>query len=351
MKTLMSCLLLTGLGMSGVAQTITPSVDDGSRVKSMRIMQTTVSQTQPGGSILMPPRCDQSGNVYLRFYHQQSPLLEPVYKLNTNGEQQVIYSLASDPDFGGKGHGGSEFALDKNGDLYQLASAADGTYIVAFNKDGAIRSKARLTPQIAVSHFAVFGSGKFLVAGTDRETATNLNPHSLFTGVFDTDGNLKQKVVFPEDKAYEDAANRGDNDFFDPLREGGGNYVVERGATEAGSDGNVYVVRWVHPAQVYAVSDTGRIIRTFQVKPELEGRKPAFVHAGGEQLAFHFVGDSDKGDRRAIVTIVGLDGQQRAVYDSTEMGVGLACYSREEKFMFLGSTKDGKLKIEFAGPN
>jgi len=103
MKTLMSCLLFTGLTMSGVAQTITPSVDDASRVKSMHILQTTVSQTQPGGSILMPPRCDQSGNLYLRFYHQQSPLLEPVYKLNANGEQQVIYSLASDPDFVGKG--------------------------------------------------------------------------------------------------------------------------------------------------------------------------------------------------------------------------------------------------------
>ena len=348
MKTLLSCLLV-GLSAGAMAQNSSVVPNSDAVGKPVRVVESN-SSNQPATSMLMPVKCDKDGNIYARLYHGRNPQREPVHMLDRKGKHKVVYSVAADPQFVGRGKGGIEFAIAANGDVYQLASADDGTYIVSFNKDGSIRSKVKLSPQLAARRFAVFDSGRFLVTGTDRETAANLNPHSLFTGIFDENGKLLRKVVFPEDKSYEEAADRGDSDFLEPGLEGGGNFAVERGDVERGSDGNVYVVRWVYPAKVYAVADTGQIVRTFEVRPELEGRKPSFLHAGDGKLAFHFIGDEIKEDRRAIIKVVGLDGREYATYDTTLLGISLACYSPPERFTFLGITKDGKLRVDVSEP-
>ena len=343
--------LLLGLSTSSIAQDASVHSANDAVGKPLRVMQTTTSPNQVGAATLMPVRCDSDGSIYVRFYHDKTPLVEPIHKLDNKGEHKLVYSVAGDAQFVGRGKGGTEFAIGKNGDVYQLASADDGTYAVAFNKDGSIRSKAKLVPDLAAWHFAVFESGRVLVAGTERETVSNLSPHAPFTGIFDPSGKLLHKIVFPEDKSYEDAANRGDSDFFDAGLGGGGNFAVEHGSVERGSDGNIYVVRWVHPAKVYAVAETGQVVRTFEVRPELEGRKPAFVYATIGKLAFQFAGDRDRADPRSIIKVVGLDGRDYVTYDSTALGVGLACYSQPDRFTFLGTTKEGKLKVDFAAPN
>ena len=210
------------------------------RPRKLVITDRVTMHDVPGAAMLLPLRCDSKGNYYVRFFHGKGPLQEPIYKFGPDGSKMTTFTITTDPDF----DGGTDFAVGKDGELYQLADTPKGRYVAVFSKDGPIQKKIKLSQSINPSRIEVFGSGEFLIAGVEQETEANPEPHRPFTAIFDDDGKLVKPIVEEDDQNYEEGAKRGDDQFFDRNQGGGGNFAVSRGNIVRGSDGNVYVLRW-----------------------------------------------------------------------------------------------------------
>jgi hypothetical protein len=304
-------------------------------------VQTVNVVGQPSLPLILPIRCDTEGSYYVRFYHADQPeslLKDPVYRFDTDGIQQAVYSLPPGPEFEPGNAGIMDFAIAANGDLYMLVETEGGNTIVRFNRAGEFKAKARLEQDFNARRFAVFESGNFLIAGVARETATNLTPHSPRTAIYDRNGKLLKKLTLPDDKQYEEAADRGDTEFFDLGRGGGGNFAVERGSVVRSSDGNIYVVRWTSPVKVYSISPEGEVIRSFEVNVGNSNKKPGAVHEHGGAIAIQFPAERD--DPTSMIRVVESDGKEKATYDAAGLGAAFSCYLPRERMAFLRS--DGK---------
>ena len=332
MKPFYACIV--GMALTGtvaLAQKPPTNQQDG-----LRRLQITQSVPMKGktGEIVFTPKCDQEGNVYVRFYNRDAVPHDPVYKFNKEGQQEAVYSLQSDVEFQPKGAGALDFAIGKDGTVYLLASSKAGNYIITYAKNGAVKSKVKLAVRFQPFHFGVFDSGEFLVTGGGNKYGPET--YNISTAVFDRSGALHKSVELPEDKPFIDAARRGDAQFAEAG--GGGNFAAERGQVTGGSDGNIYVVRWTTPARIYAIAPSGDVVRTFEVKPDWEGRKPdgAYSHAG--LLALYYGGLQDE-PGRSMIRVVRLDsGEGQASYDISGTGAILTCYS-DAGFTFLGGDK------------
>jgi hypothetical protein len=308
--------------------------------RTLAVVETATFKQPSGDSIVLPPACDAKGNVYFRPYESRKrPLRSPIYKFSPQGERVAVYGVSADAEFAGQFKGGEDFALGKDGEVYQLATSEKGSYIVQFDQNGAIESKIRLRAGFSPYHFAVFDSGEFLVTGSGADDPIL---HAIYTGIFDRSGKMLKRIVFPEDEQYTQAADRGDAQFTEPGNTIPGNYAVDRGAVVRVSDGNLYVVRWTTPARVYAVSPAGEIVANFEVSPPIDDKKPSIVVSHGSRLAIEW--EATQNDPRAGITVVGLDGEPYATYNE-KLGV-LACYSGQERFTFLGGTE-----LRFAQPH
>lgn len=317
------------------------SVPDGNAARPLAVVATATFSPVPADaeSIILPPTCDEEGNVYFRPYDSKiSPLQEPIYKFSPHGERKAVYSVSADPEFSGKYKGGEDFALGKGGEVYRLALSEKGNYIVQFDQNGAIKSKIRLHASFSPYHFAVFDSGEFLITGSGVDGP---DPHGIYTGIFDRSGKMVKKIAFPEDEEYTRAAERGDVRFWEPGNTNPGNFAVDRGAVVRAANGNLYVVRSTTPARVYAVSPASEMVANFEVSPPIDGKKPSIVVAHGSRLAIEW--EATQNDPRAGITVVGLDGQPYAIYNE-KLGT-LVCYSDQERFTFLGGTE-----LRFAQP-
>jgi hypothetical protein len=292
----------------------------------------------PGTAIQLPIRCDEEGNYYVRFFHGSRATKEPIYKIDKNGVQRAVFAITSTPDFDASGTAGVDFAVGKNGDVFQIAIAEKSNYVVHFSKEGVLQSAVKIDKEFTPLRIAVFDSGKLLMSGLDLETAEKPNPHSLYTGVFDGSGKLLKEIVLAEDKKYQEAADRGDAEFIGPGQIGGGNFAIERGNVTRASDGNIYLVRWTIPAKVYAISSDGEVTRSFEVEPELQHKKPGGVYEHSGRLAIQFEGDRE--DPSSVIKVVGLDGEDYATYDSSGLGIAFVGYSERERFAFF--TVEGK---------
>ncbi len=311
----------------------TKPVNEQSGLQPLKISQR-VPMKDKTAAIVFTPKCDQDGNVYVRFYNRDAVPHEPVYKFNKEGQQEAVYSLQSDVEFQQKGAGALDFAIGKDGNVYLLASSKAGDYIITYAKNGAVKSKVKLAVKFQPFHFGVFDSGEFLITGGSGKYGPET--YNISTAVFDRSGALSKSVELPEDKPFVEAARRGDAQFAEPGD--GGNFAAERGQVTGGSDGNIYVVRWTDPARIYAIAPSGDVVHTFEVKPDWEGRKPdgAYSHAG--LLALYYGGLQDE-PGRSMIRVVRLDsGEGQASYDISGTGTTLTCYTKDG-FTFLGGNE------------
>ena len=122
------------------------------------------------GSIVLPAKCDQEGNLYLRFYAQSKAHKAPLRKFSPEGNELAAYSLPSDPSFQAKGAGVLDFAIGKNGQVFLLAALVDGFYVLKYDKGGTLASRIKLQTRFTPSRFQPFDSGELLVTGVGRGT-------------------------------------------------------------------------------------------------------------------------------------------------------------------------------------
>jgi hypothetical protein len=264
-------------------------------------------------------KCDGSGNIYIRPANRANAdeyLLAPIRQVAPDGRMTGTFRLTDAwPELGA----GRGIFVGSKGAVYQAAIAPGGVYVVAFAKDGSVKSKTKLETGTHVDpwHLAVFGSGRFLVSGEAGK-----NDHTPYTAVFEADGTLLKQIYEPEDEAARSKAEIGDREFSHD--DGRGNNFIDRGDVTLGSDDNAYLLHGDSPALVYVISAAGEVIRKIQ------------IGAGNSGLAFRDI-KSDAG-RLAIglarfghteVHMTSLEGSPIRSYtiDGNDVDVlSLACY-------------------------
>lgn len=297
-----------------------------------------------------PAKCDAEGNLYIRKFAVDRPLLGPVVKIGSEGERSALFDPAAF----------SQLALDRadafspasDGGMYQIAQSGvlkPHIYVLHFSSDGSPASPVKLDADSEVYTFAAFADGNFLVSGVQRNVQDAKDRGRNFTAVFSADGRELTQLSFAEPPG----AAKGPAQAGVKTSAGGVKAAVVKKAAdkaapmldladaEVGSDGNLYVMRGSSPALVYVIGSSGKIVKTLKVGAAGAGRRPASFHVSGNRLAISFWNDNDSdNDKEPSQTVVVADaqtGRKIASYtDAVGLGPSFACYSANDGvFTFL----------------
>ncbi len=286
---------------------------------------------------MVPSKCDADGNLYIRKYAMDRPLLGPVVKIDPKGKRTVLFDPAAFPQLGLDR--ADEFSPASDGGLYQIAQngvVKPRIYVLRFSSDGSPSSPTLLDADFEVYTFAAFATGNFLVSGVRRDYQNKNDRGRNFSAVFSADGRELAQLSFQD---VQGPAKAGAKDAEKPAP------MLDLADAEVGSDGNLYVMRGSSPALIYVIAPSGKIMQTIKVAAPLAGSVPNGFHVSGNQLAISFSNEDDQ-----IKTIAVADaqtGRKIASYsDTTGMGTSFACYSANEGvFTFLRLGEANALEV------
>jgi hypothetical protein len=316
----------------------------------LNIVETVTIPTEIASTFSVP-HCDSDGNFYLMTSYDGET---GIRKLTSKGELLALYraSTASDP----KIELATSFSVGVDGTVYQVAFPHSfDRYVVAFSKDGAVKSEIKLDTGFrwGPSRATPFASGDLLVTGLKYDPAGATLPRLPFTGIFSSSGALLKEITLADDEKIHDMAVSGDEHVV-PAGSPLGNIAVERGALEPASDGNIYLMRNLSPAIVYAISPGGAVVKHFKVDPGKDHYQPFVMHIVGGKIAILF---RESQTHEQFVKVVDLDGHEIGTYSDTvtngrsSLGLAFACYTENpERLTFLGTTEDHRLQLKIAEP-
>jgi hypothetical protein len=303
--------------------------------------------SEMGGAFMSPSKCDADGNLYIRKYAVDRPMLGPVVKIDPDGKRTVLFDPATF----------SQLALDRadafspaaDGGMYQIAQSGvlkPRIYVLHFSSDGSPSSPTRLDADFEVYTFAAFASGNFLVSGVQRDVQNKNDRGRNFTAVFSADGRELAQLSFQEPRgsakaeAKSDAGGRQQGAEKDAQKETQKDAeksapTLDLADAEVGSDGNLYVMRSSSPALVYVIAPSGKIMQTLKVAAPLPGAVPSAFHVSGNRLAISFGNEEPEG--QTVVVADAQTGRKIASYaDLTGLGTSFACYEANDGvFTFL----------------
>jgi len=295
--------------------------------------------SETGGAFMSSSRCDADGNLYVRKLAVDRPLLGPVVKIDPDGKRTALFDPTAF----------SQLALDRadaflpasDGGLYQIAQSGivkPRIYVLHFSSDGSPSSSTLLDADFEVYTFAAFADGNFLVSGVKRDLQNKNDRGRNFTAVLSADGRELAQLSFeaPQESAMASAKNTND------AAKAPGLDLAE---AEAGSDGNLYVMRFSSPALVYVIGPSGKIMKTIKVSSPLPGALPSAFHLSGNRLALSFWNNENQ--RQTVVVADAQTGRKIASYaDPTGLGPSFACYSANEGvFTFLRLGEGNELEV------
>jgi hypothetical protein len=293
------------------------------------------------------PSCDGNGNLYLGPGNNG----DAIRKINSKAELVASFKPEANPEI--EVYGVMRYTVTPDGELYVPvgSNATRDWRFLVFKSDGSYSTNIRPDTgfSVAPANLAVFANGNILMTGTklDRNSKMFIIP---FTGIFRSDGKLLKEVTLEQDERLPDTSAMRN------LQPGQAvpvitNRTVEWSQAEPAKDGNIYIMRWASPADFYAVSPGGEVVKRFKVDPGADYYNPEQMHIAGNRIAVMFWHTGN--DR--IMKIVDLDGQELATYEITPptdmsklepIGV-FACYTLgPERFTFLGNDKDLKLTVK-----
>jgi hypothetical protein len=335
----------------------TKSKSSSKQHSQLAVVETIKIPSEPAEAFTAeePLRCDVDGNFYLRVQVNLEPAIR---RFNGEGIQEVLFRPSSISDL--NVDFASYFSVRGDGEIDQLVfpSKSEDSYVVTFKSDGTYKSKAKL--QLGFSfrpyQLATFPSGEWLVTGVRHDDDPKVHVKWPFTGIFSEDGTLLKQVVLKDDEQIHKMAAAGDPAVV-PQGHHYGNTAIELGAAAAAEDGNVYVLRRLSAAIIYAISPSGEVVRRFRIDPANVDFHPLSMQVAGNRIAVLFFKSHAEDVISAedvILKVVDLEGHERATYDNvgkSEMGIAFVCYAPlQEQFTFLTTTKDNFLGLAVAAP-
>ena len=355
------CLLLVSLTMFALhcwtqsSTTTTPvSSKNGEKGPSLHLtpMEVVVS-SEVASAFLGPFVCDSDGNLYLR---SESAGVTAIRKLNIKGERVALFEPSSNPDV--KVERTGYFSVTPDGELFALVFAKDEMtrYVLVFKSDGSYKTKIKLETGFfwAPSAMTVFPNGNLLVTGQEYDRDPK-KPQRPFTALFRADGKLLKELDLEDDNAIHDMSVSQDSRVVLPQMPTS-NRAVSLSQIEPAKDGNLYLMRWLTPAVIYAISPGGQVVRRFTVDPDNADFKPASMHISGNRIALLFYQPQSM---EKIMKILDLEGNELAAYDELRvngkpklgtLGAAFACYTQQpERFTFLVTDDNSKIELKHAG--
>jgi hypothetical protein len=335
-------------GNSATPASVSNIPPSGSSI-AVRATSTMNVASETGGAFMSPSKCDADGNLYIRKYATDRPLLGPVVKIDPDGKRTSLFDPAAF----------SQLALDRadafspasDGGMYQIAQSGVSKpriYVLRFSSDGSPSSPTRLGADFEVYTFAAFTDGNFLVSGVKRDVQNKSDRGRNFTAVFSADGRELAQLSLPEARGSAKAGtksnaiahqNAAQKDVEKPAP------TLDLADAEVGSDGNLYVMRGSTAALVYVIASSGKILKTIKVFAPLPGAVPSGFHVSENRLAISF-SNHDK-QSQTIVVADAQTGRKIASYtDATEMSGSFACYSANDGvFSFLRLGEGNELEV------
>jgi hypothetical protein len=348
-----SALLLLLVGGCLAQSTKQPNVgkDVALATSHLDVVETVTMPTELASTFAAPFRCDSDGNFYLMTSFDAE---SGIRKLTKKGELLALYlaSTATDPKIDAV----MSFSVGVDGTVYQIAFPhSRDRYVLVFAKDGIVKSEVKLDTGFGwvPSRVTPFASGDLLISGLKYDPAGADLPRLPFTGIFSSSGVLLKEIALADDKSIHDMAVSGDEHVVAagyPL----GNLAVENGAMEPASDGNIYLMRNLSPAIVYAISPGGAVVKRFTVDPGKDHYRPFVMHIVAGRIAILF---REGQTHEQVVKVVDLDGHEIGTYTDTvingrsNLGLAFTCYTvNPERLTFLGTTQDHRLQLKIAEP-
>jgi hypothetical protein len=329
---------VSGWGISGSTIALHPS-------------STMNLASEMGGAFMSPSKCDADGNLYIRKYAMDRPLLSPVAKIDAEGKRTALFDPVAFPQL--QLDRADAFSPDPDGALYQIAWAGiekPQIYVIHFSSDGSPSTPIRLDADFEPYQFAAFPSGNFLVSGMQRDLGDRdrLNAGRPFTAVFSADGRLLAQLSFETapgpaassgKAAGKPAAKAAGTDTKKPVPN------LDLSDAEVGADGNIYALRRSSPALVYVISPAGKIVSTVMVSAPVAGVMPDAFHVSKNRMAISFW--NDEGQSRIIVVSDAQTGQSIGTYSGAAgLGQSFACYSADDAvFTFLHLGEKNELEV------
>ena len=309
--------------------------------------------SEMGGAFMSPSKCDADGDLYIRKYAMDRPLLGPVVKIDPDGKRIALFDPAAF----------SQLALDRadafspasDGGIYQIAQSGvlkPRIYVLHFSSDGSPASPTLLDADFEVYTFAAFANGNFLVSGVKRDVQDRNDRGRNFTAVFSTDGRELAQLSFQEAdgtakvRAQSNAGGRQNearkSAEKDPEKPAP---TLDLADAEVGSDGNLYVMRGSSPALIYVIAASGKMLQTLKIAAPVPGAVPSAFHLSGNRLAISFW--NEESQSQTVIIADAQTGRKIASYsDATGVGASFACYSANDGvFTFLKLGEGNALEV------
>jgi hypothetical protein len=264
--------------------------------------------------------CDSAGNIYARVWagdHSEAARL-PIQEITPEGALTKNFRVA---DASRNTDVAKGIFVSDAGDVYQAERMSGSLYVVAFSRDGSVKSTTKLEADARMVdpwQIAVFGSGGYLLSGL-----TGKDHRIPYAAVFGANGSLVKTLHEPEDEDARQKAESGDEKF---TRSNAGNRFVGLGDVALGSDNNVYLLRAASPVLVYVISRNGEMIRKLRIDPGEPGLDARDLKSHAGQLAIGFNGS------RSLVVVTDLEGKTIASYAIERKKPdwpALACFNSE----------------------
>lgn len=296
---------------------------------------------------MTPAKCDTEGNLYIRKFATDRPLLGPVVKIDPDGKRTALFDPA----------GFSQLSLDRadsfspspDGGMYQIAQSGvlkPRIYVLHFSSDGSPSSPARLDADLEVYTFAAFADGNFLVSGVKRDAQDKKDRGRNFTAVFSADGRELALLSFDKAvRAEQNSRTRAGARQRPAAKTPDSTPTLDLADAEVGIDGNLYVMRRSSPALVYVIASSGKIMKTLKIGGAGQRAMPSAFHVSGNRLAVSFW--NEESERQTVVVADAQTGRQVASYaDPVGLGPSFACYSANEgAFIFLKLGEGNALQL------
>jgi hypothetical protein len=322
---------------SGMSDTAAPIPISSSTI-ALRASSTMNVVSEMGGAFMSSSKCDADGNLYIRKFAMDRPLLGPVVKIDADGKRVALFDPAAFSQLGIER--ADAFSPASDGGLYQIAQSGGlkpRIYVLHYSSDGSAAAPALLDADFEVYTFAAFAGGNFLVSGVRRD-AQNKDDHGRnFTAVFSADGRELAQLSF------DDVAGRGKAGRKGQLKSAAP--ALDLSEAEVGGDGYLYVMRPSSPALVYAIAPSGKIMETLKVAAPLAGAMPNAFHVSENRLAIVFSQDENQGP--AVVVADAQTGEKVARYAAAvALGTSFACFSANDGvFTFLKLGEGNALEV------
>ena len=347
----LACIVL-GSALADEAQQVASHAPPAAPTSVSLRVTKSVKVAEMATPFPIPIECDVDGNIYLKTDTDGYPA---IHEFDARGERIATIGASACPDISVQVTG--QFSITPDGRVHQLVFPKDSRYryVVIFNRDGSCHSKIKIDVPFSFVPYqiATFPTGNMLIAGLRWSADPEVKAMWPYTALFSADGTVLKEIELEDDIEIHKLGAQGDPRVTSP-GDPSGNKAVARGIMKTASDGNVYLMRRLSPAVVYAISASGAVVRRFLVSPGEVELMPSTMQIAGGRLAILF---RNVQTNSTTLKVVDLEGHEVATYQEQvdkgkpQLGLAFACYSASpERFTFLTTFEDNRLGFKIAEP-